>query len=218
MKCKNCMAPLSKDDAVCPDCGAPVKKQAAKGSSNGNLIFAVIMVLAAIIIFGLILSLTVFSSSRSSGTQSVSTLANGEGFSEGDTFPQDMEIALHQGGTFKVSDNEDKVILINLFATWCGPCVAELPDIQRLYEQYGDRVEFLVVDVAESSSERQSFMDENGYTFPLGYVSSYNLGSYSISFVPQTFVIDAGGKVSRYFEGGSDYNGFKQAIENALGQ
>lgn len=87
-----------------------------------------------------------------------------------------------------------KVVVVNLWATWCPPCIAEMPSMQELYNTYGDKVEFYFVS-SEESERLTAFMEKKAYELPV-YIQKYAapepLQSRSL---PTTFVIDKEGRV-----------------------
>lgn len=113
------------------------------------------------------------------------------------------------GVEHKLEDYKGKTIFLNFWATWCGPCKAELPDIQSLYEHYGENKEDLVVlGVANpggqdaSKEEITEFLKENGCTYPTLFDETGELfNMYGISAFPTTFMIDANGNVYGYVSG-----------------
>ena len=110
----------------------------------------------------------------------------------------DFEVTLTDGTTFKLSDQRGKAVLVNLWATWCPPCVAEMPDLQKLSEDYADSLVVLGVNVGgDSPEDAAAFMEENGYTYP-SYVDvdySLALGMFPSPYIPFTVVIDPNGVV-----------------------
>ena len=100
-------------------------------------------------------------------------------------------------------------MFLNFWATWCGPCQGEMPDIQKLYEAYGENSGDLVVlgvanpggqDVSQAEVER--FLEDNGYTFPVVMdASGLTFAQYGIQAFPTTFMIDTGGNVYGYVPG-----------------
>ena len=139
------------------------------------------------------------------------------GYEVGDAM-YDFSVPTIDGGTFTLSENLGKPVFINIFATWCPPCVGEMPDIEELYKEYGDYVTFIVVDEGEGLSTAQTFADENDYTLPFAYAEDGNfLQNYTLDFIPQTFVLDADGVIVEYFPGGSSLDAFESAITQALG-
>ncbi len=95
----------------------------------------------------------------------------------------------------KLSDFAGKPIVINFFTTWCGPCCAELPHFEELYNEYGKDVNFLFVDLTDDFEEDvdnlESFVEEFGYTFPV-YADINEEASlkYGITAFPHTFFIN----------------------------
>ena len=83
----------------------------------------------------------------------------------------DFRMVDREGNTVRLSDFFGKPILMNFWATWCPPCQSELPYFNEAYAQYGDQIQFMMVDLADGVSETQegciSFAEEKGYHFPL---------------------------------------------------
>lgn len=115
------------------------------------------------------------------------------------------------GNTHTLSDYKGKTVFLNFWATWCPPCRAEMPDIQKLYETYpqdGDDA-LIILGVAspnlggETSEEGiKSFMEENGYTYPvLMDHTGETFMDYGITSYPTTFMIDRDGNVYGYVPG-----------------
>ena len=103
---------------------------------------------------------------------------------------------------------EGKVVLLNFWATWCPPCVAEMPGMQELYDAYGDRVEF--VFLARDQLERvEDFISKNGYTLPVYFERSAPPGELSSGSLPTTYIIDASGAIRVKKVGAADWNSGK---------
>ena len=90
----------------------------------------------------------------------------------------DFEVTLSDGSTFRLSDQRGKAVLVNLWATWCPPCVAEMPDLQKLSEDYADSLVVLGVNISDSAEDAAAFMEENGYTYPLYVDADYMLSTF----------------------------------------
>jgi thiol-disulfide isomerase/thioredoxin len=108
-----------------------------------------------------------------------------------------FELADISGKTWKLKQLEGKALLINLWATWCGPCRAELPYLQKMYEATKDRADLHVIsfNVDDELGLVEPFMKENGYTFPA--LIGYGLvrGIYDEGYgIPQNWVVDPAGK------------------------
>ncbi|MGN0425699.1 MAG: TlpA family protein disulfide reductase [Acetatifactor sp.] len=155
-----------------------------------------------------------------------STAALGDAVSE-NVSPEDVNTApdftveLGDGSQFTLSDSKGKVVLINIWATWCGPCCAEMPAFQRLYEEYGDELQIVAVNYAEKRKDVDKFIADNGYTFPFAYDEEAKImGLYPSDGIPYTIIIDKEGKVFRTFLGArsaeEQYEAYHGAIEEAM--
>lgn len=130
---------------------------------------------------------------------------------DSDTVPApDFTLTDQNGIEHILSDYQGKTVFLNFWATWCPPCRSEMPEIQALYEKYGENEgELIVLGVASpnlgtegSSKDISDFLEENGYTFPV-VMDAYGLYSsiYGIRAYPTTFMIDRDGNVFGYVEG-----------------
>lgn len=127
----------------------------------------------------------------------------------------DFTLTDQYGQTHTFSDYKGKTVFLNFWATWCPPCKSEMPDIQALYEKYGENEEDLIVlGVANPKTddapynqdgtveEVTAYLEENGLTFPVVMDTTGELFSwYGISAFPTTFMIDANGNVYGYVSG-----------------
>ena len=118
------------------------------------------------------------------------------------------------GKTHTLSDYQGQVVFLNFWATWCGPCQREMPDIQAMYEDLGLNEEDVVVlavanpksdqypynqDVSEDEVKR--FLEENGYTYPVAMDTTGEVfAAYGVRAFPTTFMIDREGNVFGYVE------------------
>ncbi len=107
-----------------------------------------------------------------------------------------FELADLSGKTWRMMDLGGKVVLINMWATWCGPCQAELPHLQRFYEKYKNRadLQILTLNMDEDLGLVQPFLKKKGYTFPV--LPMYQTSVPIPPGIPQNWIIDAKG-VSR---------------------
>ena len=140
----------------------------------------------------------------------------------------DLELTDQFGNTHTLSDYKGKVIFLNFWATWCGPCRNEMPDIQKLYEEYsaqGEDAEVVVLGIAGpgigqegSAEEIADFMEENGYTYPVLMDAGGEMFTrYGISAFPTTFMIDKDGNVYGYVPGQMTENIMRSIIDQTLG-
>ena len=115
----------------------------------------------------------------------------------------DFTLQDQYGNTHTLDDYKGKVIFLNFWATWCGPCRAEMPEIQDLYEKYKDSEDVVVLGVAAPSMGQEiskqgiaEFLETNGYTYPVLMDTNWELfQGYGISAFPTTFMITADGNV-----------------------
>jgi thiol-disulfide isomerase/thioredoxin len=108
------------------------------------------------------------------------------------------------GKVWRLRSLEGKAVLINLWATWCGPCQAELPRLQTLYEQTRNRndLQILALNVDEQLGVVEPFLKEKGYTFPV--LAAYEFSrAMELEGIPQNWLVDAKG-VWRWVQMGFD--------------
>ena len=139
---------------------------------------------------------------------------------EGDAY-RDFTVPLADGGEFTLSDHEGKVILLNFWATWCGPCVGEMPAFEQLQETYGEDLVLLAVNSGEDEETVKGFLEETGYTFRVGLDLDYTVFSlYPSEFIPYTVVIGTDGKVASIQLGADDadamYEHYCELIDGLL--
>ncbi len=106
------------------------------------------------------------------------------------------------------SQSEGKVTIVNFWATWCPPCVAEMPSFQKLYDSYGDKVDFYFV-TSEKGEKVENFMNKNGYTLPIFrqiFEAPKKLQSQAL---PTTYLISKTGEIVVEEEGAADWNSKK---------
>lgn len=120
----------------------------------------------------------------------------------------DFTLKDQYGNTRTLSDYKGKTVFLNFWATWCSPCKAEMPDIQKLYEEF-QQEDVVILGVAapnlgkEQSEEGiRTFLEENGYTYPvLMDTEAEAFQAYGINSFPTTFMIDKDGNVFGYIPG-----------------
>ena len=118
---------------------------------------------------------------------------------------RDFTAELVNGDSFTLSDHKGKVILLNFWATWCGPCVGEMPAFTALKEQYGDDLVLLAVNSGESKAIVTKFLLNNGYTFPVALDTDYAVSSvYPSDGIPYTVIFDTEGSVAHIQVGAGD--------------
>ena len=107
------------------------------------------------------------------------------------------------GNQVRLTDYAGTPVVLNFWASWCEPCKAEMSGFQKAYETYGDRVQFLMVNMTDGEQETMetasAFIDDQGYTFPV-FFDSASIAAlfYGIESIPATFFIDAEGYIVTY--------------------
>lgn len=123
------------------------------------------------------------------------------------------------GKKISLSDFKGKPVFINFWASWCPPCQEEMPFIQKAYEDYGDKIEFVMINVIETDTlqNMESYIAENGYTFPV-YLDKKNVVTdlYNIYGFPTSFFIDSKGVIRELVTGGMTKAFFTQKIQDLL--
>jgi thiol-disulfide isomerase/thioredoxin len=130
-------------------------------------------------------------------------------------------------GDFRLADFHGKVVVINLWASWCGPCRREVPDYERVRKSYeGQDVEFVALtteDPDEAGDDVRKFLRQVNFGFRLGWADR-EMARHLMngrSSIPQTIVIDSDGRVVKHWTGyapGRSADRLKDAIDQALPQ
>ena len=127
-----------------------------------------------------------------------------------------------EGTAYKLSDFLGKPIILNFWASWCGPCKAEMPDFEESYKAYGEEIHFLIVNLTDGNTETvesaSAFIAEQGYTFPVYFDTAMEAAyAYAVSAIPASYFIDAAGNLVHQQVGMMDAESLQQAIDLLLG-
>ena len=127
------------------------------------------------------------------------------------------------GNPATLFEHMDKPVLLNFWASWCPPCTEEMPHFQAMFEQYGDRVNFMMINSTDGDRETpatvKQFLELTGYTFPV-YLDTHGLQAsytYNITGIPQTFFIDTQGRIVVHYPGSIPQEPLQQGLEFLLG-
>lgn len=124
------------------------------------------------------------------------------------------------GKTIALNDLKGKVVFINFWATWCPPCITEMPSINELKAKFNgnENIVFLMVDVDGKHKKAQAFMDKRKFDLPVYVPHSEIPKEYLGGAIPTTIILDKNGAIAARIEGGRDYsapeilNGLKKLI------
>ena len=112
------------------------------------------------------------------------------------------------GNPFYLEQVRGEVVFLNFWATWCPPCIAEMPSIERLYRDYGDRVHFIMLTTDDPATVRQ-FMGKHEYSFPV-YIQTYQAPEiFETGSIPTTYVIDRSGRIRMKKKGAAKWDSDK---------
>ncbi|MBL6962745.1 MAG: TlpA family protein disulfide reductase [Bacteroidetes bacterium] len=129
--------------------------------------------------------------------------------------PDDYQWAIQDldGTMIPFSSFQAKIVFLNTWATWCPHCIAEFPGIQRLYNEYGTRVEFIILSHEKPATVR-AFLEKEGYDFPV-YLTYGNIAEvFDSRSLPTTFLISQEGKILINKKGSARWDGEK--VKNLL--
>lgn len=126
---------------------------------------------------------------------------------------------LEGSGTISLASLRGKPAVINFFASWCGPCKAEAKILESASQQYKGRISFLGIDYHDVTSDGRRFLQAHGITFPTVQDGSGTIGDkYGLTGVPETFVVNAQGRLLKHIPGTLTVNmsSFDAGIKAAL--
>lgn len=118
-----------------------------------------------------------------------------------------------------IKDLEGKVVFINYWATWCPPCRAEMPSLNRLYTDYKDKIAFVFI-TNESNEDVSPYFEKYGFNFPTYNVTSGVPKELTTSSIPATFILDKQGRLALEKFGPADWNTDKvrETLDNLLAE
>jgi len=99
-----------------------------------------------------------------------------------------LQLLDEAGEVHRLSEWESEVIFLNKWATWCAPCIAELPGIQKLYEEAGRQARFVMVTYDTDFDKAKRFKEKKGFTFPIYQVYGFEPETFKTPSIPATFI------------------------------
>ena len=175
-------------------------------SRRNNIIFLLVIILLIIpqtrqpIQVTLHKALTYINSAKSIDASERKTLAH-----------YNWKLRDESGLIYDFNQAKDKVVVVNFWATWCPPCIAEMPSLEKLYDKYKDDVVFLFV-TNDDNALITKFKDSKNFTFPSYQPIDNNL--FEVNSIPRTFVIDKSGKIAIDKSGAIDW--YSQSVQDEI--
>ena len=133
-----------------------------------------------------------------------------------ETVNYDWTINSMDGNTIDMKQFKGKLLFINLWATWCAPCRAEMPGIQSLYEEFDhENVEFILLSVDKNPVAVKSFIEKKEFTFPVYTLNGGIPKEFESPSIPTTYIVSPDGKIIKKKVGMAKYNtnSFKKFLE-----
>jgi thiol-disulfide isomerase/thioredoxin len=144
---------------------------------------------------------------------------------------RDLKVTTLDGGSLKLSDYNDKVVIVNIWATWCGPCREEMPELVKFYSEFKSRG-LVVLGLATTYNESDDMTHVKDYvaSHKIDYKIIWDDGTMSLpllkavhaqSVIPQSFVIARDGRIVKHFQGFNALSTpqmMRMAIEDALNE
>ncbi len=123
-----------------------------------------------------------------------------------------------KGNAVELHDFIGKPVVLNFWASWCGPCQSEMPDFEDKYQELGNDVQFLMINttdgVRETVNSASKFISKRGYTFPVFYDTESSADSaYGVQSLPATYFIDSNGYIITYSIGAIDAETLQRGID-----
>ena len=199
---------------------APVDPVTPRRSSLRTILIGVAVVVGLLVVVAVV-------STRDRGSALPPVVGSGQEANELQTnLPADRSFALPPatlggfagGPEVNLADFRGKPLVVNFWATWCAPCVKEMPEFQKASEAFGDKIALLGVDVEDAPPNAEPFVERLGIDYPMAidprrelYREVGNVG------MPTTLFVDADGIVRYRHTGGLDLAALKALVKEHLG-
>lgn len=131
-------------------------------------------------------------------------------------YPHNLPLVMLDGKHVNLRDLKGKVVFVNLWASWCPPCVAEMPGIHALYKKMDPKkVAFVMLSLDENPAKAQAMLKRQGYTFPVYFPTGPLSPPFDSNSIPSTVILGPDGQVAAHHDGMAEYDTpeFKAALE-----
>ncbi|MCL2806708.1 MAG: TlpA family protein disulfide reductase [Coriobacteriia bacterium] len=152
--------------------------------------------------------------SASSGTANVS----GQADALSSSAAPDIQILDSEGNAVRLSDFSGTPVVLNFWASWCPPCVHEMPDFERVYQELGAEVQFIMLNATDGQRETvataSQFISAEGFNFPVFFDTEGEAAlAYNITAIPETLFIDREGNIVANHIGAMSEQQLRSALE-----
>lgn len=135
----------------------------------------------------------------------------------------DFTFCDQEGNSYALSDFQGKPVILNFWASWCGPCKKEMPEFQEAFDAYGEQIQFLIVNLTDGQRETKetasAYIGKMGYTFPVYYDTDMaGARAYSVNAVPVTYFVDGEGNLVSQTLGMLTGEALQKGIDALLGK
>jgi cytochrome c biogenesis protein CcmG, thiol:disulfide interchange protein DsbE len=130
----------------------------------------------------------------------------------------DFKVPRYAGGEMSLAGLRGSVVVVNFWASWCGPCREEAPTLEQLWQEYQGRgVQFIGVDIQDTPEGAKGFIDAFHITYPNGPDPNNTIGrAYRITGVPETYLVGKDGRLAKQFIGPVDKAAFEAAVDDLI--
>lgn len=135
----------------------------------------------------------------------------------------DFTVTDSAGNAVSLADLAGKPVVLNFWASWCGPCKSEMPEFDAAYKEYGEEIHFVMVNLTDGSRETidsaAEYIEEQGYSFPVYFDTESSAAiAYGVLSIPVTYFIDAEGYGVAQARGALDGETLRMGIEMITGE
>ena len=134
----------------------------------------------------------------------------------GGFYPHNLPMVTLDGKAANLSDLKGKVVFVNLWASWCPPCRAEMPGIEALYKKVDhSKVAFVILSLDDDAAKARKFVQAQGYTFPVYLRTGELPAPFDSNSIPSTVILGPDGQVAARHDGMAEYDTpeFKASLE-----
>ncbi|RYU77867.1 TlpA family protein disulfide reductase [Hymenobacter persicinus] len=138
----------------------------------------------------------------------------------GAAYPHSLPLLTLEGRPVNLSALKGKVVFVNLWASWCPPCVAEMPGIYALYQKLDPaKVAFVMISLDQNPAKARALLKRRGYTFPVYFPAGPLPAPFDSNSIPSTVILGPDGQVAARHDGMAEYDTpeFKAALEKLAG-